>query len=260
MAALKNQSEGIWKIQPKGHEACFWVAFWGLWDPVYFGARPMALWPILLKSVPRKSPNAWECCIKSLGCHFDIWNIWNNLQTGNKNPFPPYGLNLDSRAPRLDLDSVTCTCAAHFSENNLRNTHFSCIKGLIQSAIWWRTWGGMGQGRIPSIYRHRSTVPGQALVKWLDTLKEAIHQPVVFLAGRHQARLGESVMLWLPFIKRQGCCGSGSTGAAAINKQTKREAWWIQPGCPVGEEEGGLVEKKASVLQTESETLTKKND
>lgn len=70
---------------------------------------------------------------------------------------------------------------------------------------------------------HKSTVPGRALVKRPDTLKEAIHQPVVFFGRASSGSAGESVMLWLPFIKRQGYCGSGSTGAAAINKQTKQE-------------------------------------
>lgn len=121
--------------------------------------------------------------------------------------FPgPSVLNPDSDAPRLDLCSLTCTGGRDFSDNNLQNLHLftHCspidLPALSRSVCSLMTHMRPERdgGRIPSTHRHTysSTVPGRALVRWLDTAKEAIHQPVVFLffflflAGLRQARLG----------------------------------------------------------------------
>lgn len=69
-------------------------------------------------------------------------------------------------------------------------------------------------------------------MKWLDTLKRSHTSTCCFFGRASRGSARESVMLWVPFIKRQGYCGSGSAGAAAINKQTKRRPWWVQPGYP----------------------------
>lgn len=195
--------------------------------------------------------------------------------------FPgPSVLNPDSDAPRLDLCSLTCTGGRDFSDNNLQNLHLftHCspidLPALSRSVCSLMTHMRPERdgGRIPSTHRHTysSTVPGRALVRWLDTAKEAIHQPVVFLfflplLGRASpGSAGESVMLWLPFIKRQGYCGSGSTGAAAINKQTKREGLMNTTRLPSGSRNGeqdkgrGGGRETVSMLQDWKQTLTKK--
>ena len=159
--------------------------------------------------------------------------------------------------------TITCkTCIFHALQPNrfARFVSFSLQSDDAHEA-------GAGRGRISSTHRHTysSTVPGRALVRWLDTVKEAIHQPVVFFLGRAlPGSAGESVMLWLPFIKRQGYCGSGSTGAAAINKQTKREGLMNTTRLPSGSRNGeqdkgrGGGRETVSMLQDRKQTLTKK--
>lgn len=80
----------------------------------------------------------------------------------------------------------------------LQNRHFSCIMNhrfnyfvscSLQSHDACEAKQD-GAGFQVNAGTHGSAVHGQALLKWLDTLKEAIHQPVVSFGRRHQARLG----------------------------------------------------------------------
>lgn len=119
------------------------------------------------------------------------------------------------------------------------------------------TCGDAHQGRIPSTYRpkHMGSVPGPALLKLLDTHANGSHTSTCspffslsFFGRASPSSAGESVTLWLPFIKRQGYCGSGLTAATAVNKQGIRGALMNMTRLPGGNsKKGGKVKNKTKI-------------
>lgn len=131
-----------------------------------------------IHSCLNSSANAGKCYIKSPECHSDIWNISSNRRSANKNILLLYVLKPDSDASRLDLDSVTCTGATNSSDNELQSMHFSCIidhwftyfvSCSVQADDAHEAWQDRAEIQAHTDI-HRSTLPGRALVKWLDIL------------------------------------------------------------------------------------------